>query len=93
MIKRCKLNVQIKANAERNAIMGWHNGYLKIAIQASPVDGKANQALINFLADYLSIPKQHVQIIHGASTSKKQISLLVEDEKWLAQLPMEEKTR
>lgn len=91
MIKQCKLNVHIKANAKRSAIIGWHNGYLKIAIQAPPVDGKANQALINFLSDYFSIPKQHVQIIHGTSTSKKQVCLLVEDEKWLAQLPIEEK--
>ena len=35
--------------------MGWHNDHLKIAIKAAPVDGKANQALVKFLAEKMGV--------------------------------------
>ena len=68
-------SVKIQPNAKENKIMGWHNDHLKIAIKAAPVDGKANQALVKFLADYCRIPKSSINIIHGESSPMKRIEI------------------
>ncbi len=70
-----KLNVQIKPNAKENKIIGWHNGHLKIAIKATPVDGKANQTLVKFLAEYFDVPKSSINILRGKSSSVKKIEI------------------
>jgi uncharacterized protein (TIGR00251 family) len=44
---------------------------LKIAVQAPPLEGRANQALIVFLADAFSVPKNAVELIAGESSRSK----------------------
>ena len=66
-----KLAVVVKPQAKRNAVLGIINGRLKIAIAATPVDGKANKELISFLAKTLEIRKQDVEIINGSNNSIK----------------------
>lgn len=70
-----KLAVVIKPQAKRNEIIGIINGRLKIAISATPVDGKANKELISFLAKTLEIRKQDVEIINGSNNSIKLLHL------------------
>jgi hypothetical protein len=53
----CTLNVRVHPGARRNAITGTHDGALKISLTTPPTDGRANAALIAFLADHLNIPR------------------------------------
>ena len=70
-----KLAAVVKPQAKRNEILGVINGRLKIAIAATPVDGKANKELISFLAKTLSIRKQDIEIINGSNNSIKLLHL------------------
>jgi uncharacterized protein (TIGR00251 family) len=69
------LPVIIKTNAKQNSIMNIFDGKLKIALNAKPVQGKANQTLIKFLAKMLNIPQSAVEIIRGDTNSVKMIKL------------------
>ncbi len=72
------LDIQIKTNSKINKIEGWHNHRLKIALKAEPIEGKANAALIEFLAKTLSIPKSHIEITKGETSKLKTITLPLE---------------
>jgi uncharacterized protein (TIGR00251 family) len=69
------LKVHLHPGARRNAITGTHDGALKIALPAPPIDGKANEALIAFLADRLRIPKSSITIISGHTRRQKTIEI------------------
>ncbi len=72
-----KLPVVIKPQARISKILGIINGRLKIAIAATPVDGKANKELIAFLADTLALKKQEVIIVSGLTNPLKLLALPV----------------
>lgn len=68
----CTVAVRIHPGARRNCVTGIHADAVKIALTAPPVEGKANEALIEFFADTLRLPRSRVAIIAGpASRSKK----------------------
>ena len=71
----CTLTVRVHPGAHRNAITGSHDGALKISLTSPPTDGRANAALIVFLADHLSIPSAHISIVTGATTRIKTLHL------------------
>ena len=49
MAEKVILKVKVIPNAKKDEICGWHNGALKIKLNAQPEDGKANAALLKFL--------------------------------------------
>jgi uncharacterized protein (TIGR00251 family) len=57
--------VRVAPRAARAAIAGVHAGALKLSLTAPPVDGAANAALIELLAEALSVPKRAVWIERG----------------------------
>jgi len=65
------LLVQPRASSSR--IVGEHGGRLKIAISAPAVDGKANEALTEFLAKILGVPKRDISIDSGATERQKSV--------------------
>jgi hypothetical protein len=69
------LRVRAQPGAKRTAIAGVYGegteAQLKIAVQAPPVEGRANAALIEFLAGIFSIPKSAVAILSGQSSRSK----------------------
>lgn len=71
----CTLAVRVHPGARRNAITGSHDGALKISLTTPPTDGRANAALIAFLAEALSIPRANINIITGATTRTKTLHL------------------
>jgi uncharacterized protein len=71
----CTLAVRVHPGARRNAITGTHDGALKISLTTPPTDGRANAALIVFLAGHLNIPRAHVSIVIGATTRTKTLHL------------------
>lgn len=52
-----------------------HDGRLKIAVTAPPVDGEANAAVIELLAKALGVPRRQVEVIAGASSRRKTVRI------------------
>jgi len=65
--------VRVQPRARRNAIVGELGDALKIALTAPPVDGRANEACIEFFADLLGVPRSSVTIASGQSSRNKVI--------------------
>ena len=71
----CTLNVRVHPGARRNAIIGIHDGALKISLATPPTDGRANAALIAFLAEALNIPRAGITLTTGATSRSKTLHL------------------
>jgi len=71
----CTLNVRVHPGARRNAITGIHDGALKIYLTTPPADGRANAALLAFLADHLNIARSHITLVTGATSRSKTLHL------------------
>jgi uncharacterized protein (TIGR00251 family) len=71
----CVLPVRVHPGARRNAIDGIHDGALKVSLTTPPTDGRANQALIAFLAAELHIPRARVTLLSGAASRSKSLRI------------------
>jgi uncharacterized protein (TIGR00251 family) len=67
------LVLHIQPGAKRTECAGTHGEALKIRLAAPPVDGKANEALIAYLAKALAVPKSCVELIAGQSSRAKRV--------------------
>ena len=65
--------IKVQPRARRNAVVGELGSAVKIALTAPPVDGRANQACIEFLAELLSLPRSAIEIVSGQSSRSKVI--------------------
>ena len=71
----CRLEIKAVPNAPRSEVVGWLGEALKVKIHAPPVEGKANEALISFLAQKLALPKRAVRLLQGDSARKKLVEI------------------
>jgi uncharacterized protein (TIGR00251 family) len=71
----CTLEVRVHPGARNNGVTGVHAGAVKIALTAPPVDGKANEALIAFLADALHLPRARISLVAGATSRTKMVRI------------------
>jgi uncharacterized protein (TIGR00251 family) len=71
----CILPVRVHPGARVNAITGVHNGALKISLTTPPTDGRANDALIAFVAERLHVPRARVTLITGATSRSKTLRI------------------
>ena len=69
-----KFQLRVNANSKVNSIEFFDN-YIKIKINQKPIEGRANKAIIEYLAKYLNIPKSKIQILSGQNTSIKTIKI------------------
>ncbi len=67
------LAVKVHPRAKKNAITGEVGDALKLAVTAPPVDGRANQACIEFFANLLDVPRSSVTIASGETSRNKVI--------------------
>ena len=65
--------VKVHPRAKKNAITGEVGDALKLALTAPPVDGKANEACIEFFAKLLKVPRSSVTIASGQTSRNKVI--------------------
>lgn len=69
-----EIKVRIHPNAKKDGFAGiWNDEQLKININAPAVDGKANAALINFLAKFFHIRKSAIELINGETSREKRL--------------------
>ncbi len=77
---RLLVEVRVAPRASRNTVVGEHDGALKIAVTAPPVEGAANEAVRTLLAKRLGVPKRSVEVIGGQRSKRKRIALKGVDE-------------
>ena len=68
--------VKIHPRAKKNAITGEVGDALKLALTAPPVEGRANEACIEFLANLLKVPRSSVTIASGETSRRKVIRVV-----------------
>ena len=69
------IDVIVSPRATRTRIMGVHDRRLKIQLAAPPADGKANDALVRYLATALRVARAQVEIVSGAANKRKTVRL------------------
>jgi len=70
--------VKVQPGAAKNEIVGVQGDVLRVRINALPVKGKANKALIDFLAEKLGVKRSEVEIISGHTSKIKKIKVVGE---------------
>lgn len=70
-----RITVSVKTNARKNEVVKVDDSTYRIAVTASPIEGKANKAIIKLLAEYFDVPKSSVYIHSGAAVRKKIIEI------------------
>lgn len=69
------LQVQVQACARTDAVVGIFGEYLKIRISAPPIEGRANNHLIAYLAKLFGVPKTSVVLERGKSAPRKRLRI------------------
>jgi hypothetical protein len=67
------LKLLVQPRASKNELAGLHNDALKLRLTTPPVEGRANQAAIAFLAKRLHLPKSALTIKSGQQSREKQV--------------------
>ena len=80
------ISIRIQPRASKNEIIRMEGGKIKIRLTAPPVDGAANEALVKFLADRLSVGRSQVEIVSGHTGRETIIRILGMGEEAVQQL-------
>jgi uncharacterized protein (TIGR00251 family) len=71
------LQLSVMPNAKRTEVDGLHDGALRVRLAAPPIDGRANEALVAWLAKALGVPRRDVELLRGESGRRKQVAIAV----------------
>lgn len=71
----CALTVKVTPRASKNSVLGVEEAWLRVALTAPPVDGKANEAARRFLAEALGVPRTAVALISGQTARLKRFGI------------------
>ena len=67
------LDLHVQPGASRTQFAGKHGDRVKVRLAAPAHDGNANQALIEFLAEYYGVPRRNVRITAGLKSRQKRV--------------------
>lgn len=71
----CRLVVHVLPQAPRTGADGWQDSALRVRLAAPPIDGKANEALVAWMAAELGLPRRAVHVLRGAASRHKQLAI------------------
>lgn len=83
------IDISVSPNAKKTEVVGWHDGALRVRLNAPPVDGAANEALRRWLADETHLQMNRIELLRGATGRRKQLALQCEPSpivQWLQRL-------
>lgn len=69
------IDVHVTPRSSRTVIKGVYDGRIKILVNSPPIEGRANDALIEFLAEILDVAKRDLSIIRGGTSRQKTVRL------------------
>ncbi len=70
-----RLEVHVQPGAKTTEAVGLHGDRLKVRLAAPPVDGKANEALLTFVAESLGVPRSRVSLLRGQTSRQKTVAI------------------
>ncbi|RXK54780.1 YggU family protein [Oleiharenicola lentus] len=71
----CTLELKVIPNAPRNEVVGWLGTALKVKIHAPALEGRANDELLDFLAETLGLPRRSVTLVRGDKSRQKVVRI------------------
>lgn len=85
---KVSLRILLQPGAKKNEIVGIHDNYLKVKIKAPAQEGKANAALIKFLASEFDVTSHDVILVKGKQSRYKQVTVcnVSKPPSWLLEL-------
>ena len=69
------LNLHCQPGAKITKVVGLHDGYLKISLQAPAIENKANELLLSWLSKQLKVPQKQIQFLSGQNSRKKRVEI------------------
>ncbi len=85
-----KIFIKLTPNAKKDGFSGSINidnkQYFKLGIKAPPIDGKANEALIKYLAQFLNTQRNNIEITSGLTSKYKTVTIINENDEIINQL-------
>ena len=70
------LTLYIQPGAKQSEIVGLHGDALKLKLASPPIDGKANKALLQFIAAQFDLPTRQVKLIRGEKSRHKTVEII-----------------
>jgi uncharacterized protein (TIGR00251 family) len=71
----CRLSLKVVPGASRDEIAGEHGDAIRVKLRAPPVDGRANAALLDFLAARLGLRATALQLVTGITSRRKCVAI------------------
>ncbi len=71
----CTLPIKVIPRSSQNKVIGVENGLLKLKLTAPPVEGAANDGVVNLLSNWLGKPKNTVELVKGQQSRNKLVKL------------------
>lgn len=69
------VSIYVQPNAKNNVVVGLYGDALKIKLATPPIEGRANEALIKFLAQIFEIPKSSIRLTRGHTSRHKVLQI------------------
>lgn len=70
-----QLTLHVQPGARETAVAGRHGDAIKVRLAAPPVDGRANEALLAFVAERSGVPRRAAVLVRGASSRSKVVEV------------------
>ena len=74
-MSRVEIDVRVIPRAKKSEVAGTRNGAILLRVAAPPVDGAANDAVVELLSSILEIPRKQIQIVGGARGRQKRVAI------------------
>jgi uncharacterized protein (TIGR00251 family) len=81
-----RVRILVQPRARKNELVGAHGDAIKVRLMAPPVEGAANESLIEFLASTFGIPARVITIVSGTSSRMKMVQVVGVTEQRIRQL-------
>ena len=70
-----RISIYVQPRASKTMVAGMHDGCVKVRLAAPPVDGAANAALVEFIAERVGVAKSRVRIVSGETSRRKVVEV------------------
>ena len=71
-----RINIKVHARSKRESVVELPDGSYKVEVKAPPVDGVANEAICELLAEHFHVHKRDVSVVSGATNNKKIVEII-----------------
>ena len=70
-----RISIRVKTNARKNEVTKLEDGKFLVSVAVSPIEGKANEKVVELLAEYFDKPKRAISIMRGLSSRDKVVEI------------------